>query len=92
MKNIIAIDKLDDVDNPDGGNSVGIKLLRGSYGVLVKLDGFSDLRSNDGEVVLIENREGNPHVIVWGDINSEDPTHVINLAGANKSRRKNESH
>jgi len=33
-------------------------------------------------IVYIENREGVPHVIIWGDINSEDPTHVISLEGA----------
>tara|TARA_R100001594_G_scaffold74010_2_gene108581 strand:+ start:2977 stop:3249 length:273 start_codon:yes stop_codon:yes gene_type:complete len=88
--NTIAIDKLDDVDNPDR-DPVKVKIIRGSYGILMKMDGFSDRYSeDDGDVVLIENREGVPHVIIWGDINSEDPTQVISLAGANKNRRKNE--
>ena len=89
--NTIAIDKLDDVDNPDR-DPVEIKIMRGSYGILMKMEGFTDRNSDDGEVVLIENRAGVPHVIVWGDINSEDPTQVISLAGANKNRRKNEVH
>ena len=78
---VIAEDKLDDVDNPEG-NSLDIKILRGTYGLLLNVNGFTDRTSEDGEVVLIENRDGVPHIVIWGDINSEDPTHVISLAGA----------
>ncbi|MDV3002905.1 MAG: hypothetical protein N5P05_004560 (plasmid) [Chroococcopsis gigantea SAG 12.99] len=37
--------------------------------------------------VLIEVSEGSLKVIVWGDINSDDPTHVIELEGARKFQR-----
>ena len=53
---VIAEDKLDDVDNPEG-NSLDIKILRGTYGLLLNVNGFTDRTSEDGEVVLIENRD-----------------------------------
>ena len=59
-------------------------------GLYVRADGYSDYCSQDGEgeQVLIENRHGVPHVIIWADINDEDPTHIVSLAGAAESERR----
>ena len=60
------------------------------WGWYIRADGYSDYCSQDGEgeQVLIENRHGVPHVIIWADINDEDPTHIVSLAGAAESERR----
>jgi hypothetical protein len=60
--------------------------------VLVRPEGYGDKPSDDGDgwPVLIENRNGVPHVVIWADINQEDPTHVISLDEAAESNRKEE--
>ena len=61
----------------------------GRYLVL-RFEGFGECAALDGHgsPVLVENWEGKPRVVVWGDINQEDPTHVIDLAGAKESNRR----
>jgi len=55
-----------------------------------RADGYGDATSEDGSghPVLIEWYEGQLWVVVWGDINSEDPTIKIPLTGAKESERK----
>lgn len=53
--------------------------------LLIHFDGYGE-RNTIAEFsspVLIENRDGVPYVVIWGDINQADPTHVISLEGAN---------
>lgn len=62
-------------------------------GVAILLPGYSDiytLPEYDSPVVLVEYRDGVPFVVVWADINQEEPTHQISLAGAAKSAAKPE--
>ena len=60
------------------------------WGWYIRADGYSDYCSQHGhgEQVMIENRHGVPHVIIWADINDEDPTHIVSLAGAAESERR----
>lgn len=60
-------------------------------GVAISIPGFSDIYTTpgyNGPVVLVEFRGGVPHVVVWADINQEDPTHIISLAGASEKLRQ----
>lgn len=58
-------------------------------GIFITLDGYEDL--NGGlETVLIELANGEPQVVIWSDINKEDPTHIISLKEA-KVECRNES-
>ena len=60
------------------------------YGkIVVYLDGYGDLHSTDGKgsPVVIDYFENRVSVIVWGDINKEDNTHIISLEGAKESNR-----
>lgn len=59
----------------------------------IGVPGCGEYNSPDGEgfPVLIEMREDGPYLIVWADINQENPTHVIPLAGALESNRKEEN-
>jgi hypothetical protein len=62
----------------------------GILGLGVHFPGYGDFSSMDdnGEPVLIEYRDGVPYVVVWADINSQEPTHVISLANAALKNRK----
>jgi len=57
--------------------------------LVIKPEGFGDYYSSDGHgaPILIENRNGVPFLIVWANINQEDPTHVINLREASEKAR-----
>jgi len=59
--------------------------------VMVKLIGYGTCVMEDGRgfPVCIElSTKGSPKVMVWADINNEDPTHMIDLCGASESARK----
>ena len=51
-------------------------------------NGYGD---EDTPPVKIEWYEGELWVLVWADINSDDPTHKISLSGAKESARKTDS-
>ena len=57
--------------------------------VLVRPEGTGDMPSPAGHgwPVLIEIYNGTPRIIIWSDINEEDPTHTIDLSGALESSR-----
>lgn len=59
--------------------------------LLVIPDGYG-VHTHDGAqpVATVEVWEKSLRLIVWADINQEDPTHVINLEGARLSARKPE--
>jgi hypothetical protein len=59
-------------------------------GIGIHFAGYGDKCSDDGcgEPIYIEFYDGAPRVYVWGDINQEDPTQKISLAGAALKLRK----
>lgn len=58
--------------------------------VYIRPDGYGDACSHDGEgsPVMLEVWEGELRVVIWGDINKEDPTHIISLEGAREEKRQ----
>ena len=58
--------------------------------VLLRPEGTGDFCSADGDgcPVLVEWGDRGPRVIVWADINQEDPTHMIDLEEALESKRE----
>jgi len=81
---------LNDVHNPDGHLSFAIKANH--HGIYIQPKGYGDNTSqiDVGCPVVIEYKNGEPFVVIYGDINSEEPTHNISLAGAKESLRKEE--
>lgn len=76
---------LADTDNVKGKELTGYVLGNpGGAALLIQFDGYGERNAEPycAFPVLIENRGGVPHVVIWGDITQEDPTHVISLAGA----------
>ena len=57
--------------------------------IALHFDGYGTYseRDIDSFPVIIEIRNGIPFLVIWSDINREDPTHVINLAGAASNLR-----
>lgn len=58
--------------------------------ILLRPEGTGDKCSPSGlgHPVALELYEGSVRILVWSDINQEDPTHVIPLDGALESARK----
>ena len=58
--------------------------------ITIKAKGYADYCSakGDGYPILIEQASGNLRIVIWGDVNKEDPTHIIELDGAKESNRK----
>ena len=80
--------RIDDVVK-DG--SIGVQARNESdAGLAVSLDGYSTKTAVDrfdDAVIYLELNDGKPTLRIWADINSEEPTHVIDLSGANTNRR-----
>ena len=80
----------------DSKNNCGASGLRAKVdvggpgmGIFIGFAGYGDAGSADGHgiPVMIESRDGIPYVLIWADINNEDPTHEISLANAAESKR-----
>ena len=39
------------------------------------------------EIVMVEVWEGELRILIWSDINNQDPTHIISLEGARTNKR-----
>jgi len=58
-------------------------------GLLITFAGYGcGQGETDSAVVYIDYRGGDPRIIVWGDINDEDPTHIIRLDKARLDNMK----
>jgi hypothetical protein len=57
-------------------------------GIDIGFAGYSTACVPESAVVYIEMRNGIPFVLIWADINQEDPTHTISLENAKESMRK----
>ena len=75
----------DVMDEVDEERTIDVEVTSNSNGISVKIDGYEDM--NGCDPVLIELYEGVPRVVIWGDINQEDPTHIILLEGARTTER-----
>ena len=74
------------------GKSVNYKVIASGAirrDVGIQVEGYGDKYSNDGEgfPILIEYYEGKLRLVVWSDINKDDPTHIIDMENAKESNR-----
>jgi hypothetical protein len=55
----------------------------------IGIDGYGEKEGNvgDGSPVVLEKYEGKLRLIVFADINKDEPTHIISLEGALESAR-----
>jgi len=84
--------------NPESNVQRKVGITGDSNLVSVEFDGYNNLSTCDsvefGEgqrtVVGFEVWQGELRCLVWGDINQEEPTHIINLDDALVTRREDE--
>jgi hypothetical protein len=62
-------------------------------GIALHFNGYSDCcsKGDNGTPVYIEKYNGDLRIIVYSDINREEPTHIISLEGARNDKRVEES-
>jgi hypothetical protein len=70
--------------------SHNVKVEAFNHSILISPEGYSEKTAVDsgGSPILIEFAEGKLRVVVWGDINSEEPTHTIDMEAAKESNRQ----
>ena len=78
----------DDPSYNDRDVKVDLTFARGR--LFLRPAGTSDKLSCDGTgwPIMLEYYDGKVQLVVWADINQEDPTHNIDLTGALESHRK----
>lgn len=81
--------KLPDVYEGEGLETV-VEFGDKSNCLMIGFKGYGDACTEPphGRPIIIEIRNGTPFLIVLGDVNQEDPTHIIDLGAAAESKRK----
>jgi len=79
--------------DPQGEPALGSILMRvrGNNRLMtIGARGYGEKGAADGEgtPIVIEVHDGELRLLVWSDINSEDPTHIISLQGAMENKRR----
>ena len=89
QKTILDI-KLADAD-PESLGTLPIRIEASDFCLAIQPAGFGDMSSQDGEgcPIFLELYQGKLRVIVFADINSEEPQ-IIDLSGAKENCRSSE--
>ena len=79
-------------DKAGEARPIGVKVhSEDNNGLAISLDDHSTNSAADGfddAILWLEYEDGKPTLYVFADINSEEPTHKIDLSGAHINRRK----
>lgn len=69
-----------------------VRLAEDKSSILIGVEdcGLAVMPTGANEVVCLEIYEGEPRLLVWADVNSEEPTQIISLAGAAESLREDD--
>lgn len=75
-------------DSDENSESIDCRLSVESGTLWVGLDGFTDYSCGDdkGLPLCLEQWKGEVNVRIYGDVNSEEPTHSISLEGARNEK------
>lgn len=75
----------------DEARSIELRISQGPYGLYIGVSDHGDYCSEygQGHFLGLEYDEGKLRLLVWTDINQEDPTHSIDLSGAKEQKRIN---
>lgn len=71
---------------------VEVKFKNGA--LYLRPEGTGDYYSEDkcGFPIMMEYYNGSVRLVIWSDINQQDPTHIIPLEGALESKRQGVTH
>ena len=79
------------VDHDGGDRTIPIQLKDecNGAGLVIRPEGYGCFGCVDGTTgpLYLEVHEGRLRLIVWADINDEEPTHVIDLEDSREDRR-----
>lgn len=83
--------KLSDAVDQSMKRDLEVDIYIDEMGIYIRPHGTSDCFSakDEGAPIMIEVSDGEPRILVWEDINQEDPTHKISLEKAKEKWRKN---
>lgn len=78
-----------DVHDDESERRIAVEVSCNQDGVFLRIEGHGEKTALDGRgmPVLVELRGGEVWMSIWADVNQEDPTHDICLAGARESCR-----
>jgi hypothetical protein len=87
---IIPYELTDQCNQPNDKPKLPIKIFGNGGQLFIGFEGYGEQNADadNSTPVIIEVWDGKLRVIVFGDINNEDPTHTIELEGARESNRK----
>jgi hypothetical protein len=74
------------LDTSKATSNVTVSTEQGNLALIIHPEGMGTW---DGPYapVLLERHEGKPRLVIWSDINRQEPTHIIDLSGALESNR-----
>ena len=86
-KAIAVVREKDTDENPD--RSIRVEIENSNGTIYLKPQGYGDSCSCDDEgiPIMLELWQGELRVVVWGDINQEDPTAIVPLEKAKETER-----
>ena len=75
---------------PDHHGKLDIRIEYSESGINIRPRGYGDATSEPGSgaPIFLELYRGELRLVVWANINSEEPTNVINLEKAREDSRK----
>jgi hypothetical protein len=74
-------------------NDIFVDIMVDELGIYIRPHGYGEKTAENGHgfPIMIEQHDGAPRVIVWSNINKEEPTHFVDIGGAKESNRVEES-
>ena len=77
------------IDN-DGDRTIRVEVAEEQCGLVIYPAGYGCFGGADGTAgpILLELYEGRLRLVVWDDINLEDPSHIIDLEDAREAQRR----
>lgn len=80
-----------DVSNDSDPQTVVVTSARDGLTISPEGFGVKTMEDDFNGIILLEKYEGRLRLLVWGDINEEDPTHIIDLEQARLSARRDDA-
>lgn len=79
-------------DMADGDKVASGNVTISDQGIFIHIDGHGDkvMEDDASQPIMVEQYDGQVRVVVWSDINQEDPTDTINMDGARVERREDD--
>ncbi|MEI8375324.1 MAG: hypothetical protein WCJ35_21090 [Planctomycetota bacterium] len=77
-------------DCHSGKQPVTVSVENHNLALIVHPEGYG-VYDDDSAPILLERHEGKLRLIVWADINDQEPTHIIGLEGAKVDMRQETS-